>query len=252
MIKQLSHQVRMSVRLQFKNFASGQHGLRFLKSIVWLNSPVRCHSTLSLNRHFYHTCLHRPFSIRPLFYSNIQHNLGRRLAQSPSQSSITISHRTQGRSVEDINSDQQVHLADSLKLRRISDSNLTQIVAIPGRINQILPSSLLPYAQLMRLDKQTGTALLLYPCLWSISLAALPGHMPNLQVIALFTIGAVLMRSAGCIVNDMWDRKIDMQVERTQTRPLACGSLTMVDAWCLLSTCLTGALHILLSFDKLT
>jgi 4-hydroxybenzoate polyprenyltransferase len=119
-------------------------------------------------------------------------------------------------------------------------------------MNQVLAPPLLSYAKLMRLDKQTGTMLLLFPCLWSISLAAPAAHLPDLYTVTLFTVGALLMRAAGCIVNDMWDRNIDVHVQRTKDRPLATRELSVIDAWCLLSTCLTGALHVLLSFDKIT
>lgn len=255
MIKRLSLQTQLRLRFQFKNLASNQNGfLSSLQHYHLLDARSQCQSINFLNRYNHHQCVHHSFSGHLLFHQN-KLDLYRGLNQSFTRSSIINSYGTSHRlsTKEDAcSSHKKDHSKESVKLRRTSDLNLTQIVSIPGRMNQVLPSSLLPYAQLMRLDKQTGTALLLYPCLWSISLAALPGHTPNLEVIFLFTIGAVLMRSAGCIVNDMWDRKIDMEVERTRSRPLASGSLTMIDAWCLLSTCLTGALHILLSFDKLT
>lgn len=87
-----------------------------------------------------------------------------------------------------------------------------------------LPSILQPYLQLMRLHQPTGIWLLLLPCLWGLALA---GALSDLRLVALFTLGALVMRGAGCAINDMWDRNIDKQVARTQNRPLASGALSM-------------------------
>lgn len=90
---------------------------------------------------------------------------------------------------------------------------------------------------LMRWDKPIGTWLLFWPCSWSIVLAASTVNMsllPMLNLIALFFLGAFFMRSAGCIINDMWDRKYDAQVERTKNRPLASGALSVQQAMVLL------------------
>ncbi len=89
-----------------------------------------------------------------------------------------------------------------------------------------LPPAARPYALLMRLDRPTGWWLLLLPSWWGIVLAAggingLSGYDWYLMV--LFFIGAVVMRGAGCIINDMWDRDLDVKVERTRLRPLASG-----------------------------
>lgn len=93
-----------------------------------------------------------------------------------------------------------------------------------------LPASWRPYAQLSRLDKPIGTWLLAWPCFWSIALAAPPGALPDARLIALFGAGAVLLRGAGCTVNDLWDRELDAKVERTRHRPLAAGTLTPLQA----------------------
>lgn len=89
------------------------------------------------------------------------------------------------------------------------------------------------YAQLMRLDKPVGIALLFWPCAWSLTLAA--EGAPPAPLLLLFLLGAILMRAAGCIINDMTDRRIDAQVERTRERPLASGRVTMKEAWILLT-----------------
>ena len=93
-----------------------------------------------------------------------------------------------------------------------------------------LPQSWVPYAQLMRLEKPIGTWLLAWPCLWSICLAAPPGTSPDLRLMALFGLGAVLLRGAGCTINDLWDRELDRRVERTRGRPLAAGAVTPAQA----------------------
>ena len=86
----------------------------------------------------------------------------------------------------------------------------------PSFLNQLLN-----YAQLMRLDKPIGIWLLLWPTLWALWLAG-KGH-PNATVFIVFMLGVIIMRSAGCVLNDFADRKIDPYVERTRTRPIASG-----------------------------
>ena len=72
-----------------------------------------------------------------------------------------------------------------------------------------------------------GTWLLVWPCFWSIALATPPGSLPDPVLLALFGTGAILLRGAGCTVNDLWDRDLDSKVERTKSRPLASGALTV-------------------------
>lgn len=81
------------------------------------------------------------------------------------------------------------------------------------------------YMRLARLHQPAGILLLMWPCWWSLALAS--GGLPRPDILALFTIGAVLMRSAGCIINDIADRKFDPHVERTRQRPLASGELSL-------------------------
>lgn len=100
----------------------------------------------------------------------------------------------------------------------------------PERLVQAAPDRLQPYLRLMRLDKPIGTWLVMLPGAWSIGLAADPGCLPDLKLLAMYAAGAVLMRGAGCTINDMWDRDIDRKVERTKNRPLASGELSMFDA----------------------
>ena len=72
----------------------------------------------------------------------------------------------------------------------------------------------------------TGTWLLAWPCFWSIAMAAPAGCPPDWKMLGLFGTGALLLRGAGCTVNDLWDRDLDVKVERTRSRPLASGALS--------------------------
>ncbi len=94
----------------------------------------------------------------------------------------------------------------------------------------ILPPRWRPFAILMRLDRPIGWWLLLLPGWWSIALAG--GGFSNMgawewYLMGAFFIGAITMRGAGCVINDLWDRKLDRQVERTQDRPIASGAVTV-------------------------
>lgn len=85
------------------------------------------------------------------------------------------------------------------------------------------------YLRLMRLHQPTGIWLLLWPCWWSIAMAT-EKPFPDIYLLGLFAIGAIAMRSAGCIINDIIDRDIDAKVERTKNRPLASGALSVMNA----------------------
>lgn len=108
------------------------------------------------------------------------------------------------------------------------------------------------YIQLTRFDKPVGIELLLWPTLWAVLLAGMgvaqsngtKAGLPPLKVFIIFALGAILMRAAGCAINDFADRKVDAHVWRTKGRPLADGRLTGKEAvaaflvLCLLSACL--------------
>lgn len=96
----------------------------------------------------------------------------------------------------------------------------------------VLPSALVPYAELSRLEKPAGTAYLLMPCLFSTLMAAciatpLPTVGSIVYIATLFTLGATTMRGAGCTINDLWDRNLDKLVTRTRLRPLARGAVSV-------------------------
>lgn len=116
-------------------------------------------------------------------------------------------------------------------------------------LDRYLPSSMQPYARLMRLDRPIGTWLLLLPGWWALAWAEAQGHWPDLLWVALFGIGAILMRGAGCVINDMFDRDFDAQVARTADRPLASGAIRMRAAFGFLAALLLVSLGILVQFN---
>lgn len=109
--------------------------------------------------------------------------------------------------------------------------------------------AIMPYVKLMRFDRPIGTLLLYWPCGWSIALSAAPGHLPNFYTLGLFATGALLMRGAGCTINDMWDRDIDAQVERTKDRPLVNQQISTFDAWNFLAAQLGLSVVVLLQLN---
>lgn len=104
-----------------------------------------------------------------------------------------------------------------------------------------------PYLRLMRLHQPTGIWLLFWPCAWGIALAS--PVMPSPWLLLLFGMGAIIMRGAGCVVNDMLDRKLDAQVERTKNRPLASGEISILQAGIFLGGLLSLGLLILLQLN---
>lgn len=114
------------------------------------------------------------------------------------------------------------------------------------------PFSIRPYLALSRLDKPIGSLLLYWPCAWSLTLAAQSCAIAP-QTLALnlflFGTGALVMRGAGCTINDMWDVKMDKLVERTKSRPLAAGDVTMFQAWSWLGVQLSAGLAVLLQLN---
>ncbi|XP_068948346.1 4-hydroxybenzoate polyprenyltransferase, mitochondrial [Petaurus breviceps papuanus] len=111
------------------------------------------------------------------------------------------------------------------------------------------PRPLQPYLRLMRLDKPIGTWLLYLPCTWSIGLAAEPGCFPDWYMLSLFGTGAILMRGAGCTINDMWDQDYDKKVTRTANRPIAAGNISTFQSLVFLGGQLSLALCVLLCLN---
>ncbi|MCK6417727.1 MAG: 4-hydroxybenzoate octaprenyltransferase [Alphaproteobacteria bacterium] len=127
-------------------------------------------------------------------------------------------------------------------------------INISGLISR-LPQRWQAFILLARLDRPIGIWLLLLPGWWAIALAS--GGFQGMDsrawlCFALFGIGAIVMRAAGCVVNDLWDRDLDRRVTRTQYRPLAAGILTLRQAVIFLGFLLMIGLVILLQFNTLT
>lgn len=102
----------------------------------------------------------------------------------------------------------------------------------------------LAYLRLARLDRPVGTLLLLWPTLAALFLAA--DALPDLRLLAIFALGTILMRSAGCVINDILDRNHDGLVERTRNRPLPAGDLQLLEAVVFLVLLLSAAFSVAL------
>lgn len=114
-----------------------------------------------------------------------------------------------------------------------------------------LPHSWIPYAELVRLDKPTGTYYLFFPCIFSTITAATYTSSPPFTVFStsiLFLTGALIMRGAGCTINDLWDRNLDPYVQRTRHRPIARGAISPFNAVVFTGVQLLAGLGILLQF----
>lgn len=105
------------------------------------------------------------------------------------------------------------------------------------------------YEKLMRLDKPIGILLLLWPTLWGLWISSY-GH-PNWRILWIFVLGTVLMRSAGCVINDYADRDFDRNVSRTQDRPLASGQISAKEALLLAAALALLAFELILPLDRL-
>ena len=112
----------------------------------------------------------------------------------------------------------------------------------PSRIGGLL--------QLIRFDKPIGTLLLLWPTLWALWIAA--GGVPDLKLLVIFCLGTFLMRSAGCVINDLADRDFDGSVTRTRERPLVTGAVSARDAVLLFLGLLLLAFALVLMTNRLT
>ena len=109
---------------------------------------------------------------------------------------------------------------------------------------------LIQYALLMRLNRPVGIFLLLWPTLWALWIAGV-GH-PDLLVVVVFVSGVVLMRSAGCVINDYADREFDPHVKRSRDRPIAAGRVKPKEAMALFVVLCLGAFSLVLLMNELT
>jgi len=121
-------------------------------------------------------------------------------------------------------------------------------------VDTLAPVWLRPYLRLARLDRPIGSWLLLLPCWWSSALAAVAAHArtPNLLHIALFFIGAFAMRGAGCTWNDIVDRDLDGSVERTRSRPIPSGQVSVFAAAMFLVVQALIGFAVLIAFNGFT
>ncbi|MGB8180896.1 MAG: 4-hydroxybenzoate octaprenyltransferase [Stellaceae bacterium] len=116
-------------------------------------------------------------------------------------------------------------------------------------VDRCTPPAWRPYLRLARLDRPIGTWLLLFPGLWGVALAAT--GWPNWKMMALFGIGAIAMRGAGCTLNDIADRDFDARVARTRTRPIASGAISVKQAVAFMVLQLAIGAAVLFSFNRM-
>jgi 4-hydroxybenzoate polyprenyltransferase len=121
---------------------------------------------------------------------------------------------------------------------------------ITGETLRGLINQLGEYGRLMRLDRPIGILLLLWPTLWALWISG-EGH-PDETVFAVFVLGVIVMRSAGCVVNDLADRRFDPHVKRTRDRPLALGTVSLAEALCLFAGLMLIAFGLVLTQNRLT
>lgn len=178
--------------------------------------------------------------------SSITHN-GLRLSSSSKRSSFHGSHSHKNSLAIPLNHDQ------SLPPILREYPTLSAYQSPKTGILSKLPEKWIPYGELLRLDKPTGTYYLFFPCLFSTLLAAPMASpvTPPLTVLGtslLFLSGALIMRGAGCAINDLWDRNLDPHVTRTRLRPIARGAISPFNALAFTGANLLTGLAVLLQF----
>ncbi len=121
-------------------------------------------------------------------------------------------------------------------------------------VDRVAPSWMRPYLRLARADRPIGAWLLLLPCWWSTALAAIANgdRIPDLRLLALFAIGAITMRGAGCTWNDILDRDLDARVERTRLRPIPSGQVSVTAAFAFLAALSLIGLAVLMQMNRFT
>lgn len=144
------------------------------------------------------------------------------------------------------------HRAQYSTLQKSPDPSASAVYQPPQKgIISCLPRSWIPYAELIRLDKPTGTYYLFLPCIFSTLMAAsYTGAAPSsvLATMILFLTGALVMRGAGCTINDLWDRNLDSHVARTRLRPIARGAVSPFNASVFAGLQMLVGLGVLLQF----
>jgi 4-hydroxybenzoate polyprenyltransferase len=177
----------------------------------------------------------------------IQHAVQRRKYAGPNRK---VSKASSAQNSKPTKKDHPVHVTSLGSTR----AQLNDVYRTPTKgFISYLPKSWIPYAELARLDKPTGTVYLWLPCAFSTILAGsmtspVMGLGDVYGTAALFLAGAFVMRGAGCTVNDLWDRNLDPHVERTKFRPIARGAVSPLQASTFLGGQLLAGLAILLQF----
>lgn len=136
----------------------------------------------------------------------------------------------------------------------MSDRSAPLQDSVRGHWVERLPGPAVPYARLARLDRPIGWWLLMWPAWWSAGIAAIAAGLPvpNPWHLALFMLGAISMRGAGCTYNDIVDRDLDAQVTRTRNRPIPSGQVSVRQAWAFLVALLVVGALVLLQFNVFT
>src|SRR5690242_16817358 len=138
-----------------------------------------------------------------------------------------------------------------LRKRGTSDARVADSTG--NWVDRLAPVGIRPYLRLARLDRPIGSWLLLLPCWWSAGLAAVAAHQQvNLWHVVLFFVGAFAMRGAGCTWNDIVDRDLDARVERTRSRPIPSGQVSVAGASTFLVLQALVGLAVLLQFNGFT
>lgn len=105
------------------------------------------------------------------------------------------------------------------------------------------------YLEFMRFHKPIGIALLLWPTLWGVWAAS--NGWPSIKIVIVFVLGTIFMRAGGCVINDIADRNFDKYVKRTAQRPLTSGQVSLKEAWCIFTICLSLSFLLVLFLNKL-
>ncbi|MAW55286.1 MAG: 4-hydroxybenzoate octaprenyltransferase [Rhodospirillaceae bacterium] len=125
-------------------------------------------------------------------------------------------------------------------------------IAAESWLFRLTPNAFRPYLNLARVDRPIGTWLLLLPCWWGLALASRGDFVQSLYFGALFTVGAFVMRGAGCVWNDILDRNYDAQVARTAQRPIASGDVSVREATLFMAGLAGVGLLVLVQFNGFT
>jgi 4-hydroxybenzoate polyprenyltransferase len=136
----------------------------------------------------------------------------------------------------------------------MSEASTGRVADATGNwVDSLAPHFTRPYLRLARLDRPIGSWLLLMPCWWSLGLAGIRGAtLPSAWHVLLFFIGAFAMRGAGCTWNDLVDRDLDAKVERTRSRPIPSGQVSVTQAAIFLVAQALVGLAVLLQFNRFT